>query len=302
MAEFKFKVAYTEDSKKIEPAIDVGTINEGDLIIINEDGVGSMKFITDKKQLIGMDATLSEQEKENIISDTLDEADDRYLSKESTLILNGNTNLGEGTAETVGTASDLASAFADESVTSIALAADIVVDESLVVSEKSLTLDLAGHTLENGTPIWDKDNRVWSVVRVNNATLTLKDSSNTGVIKSPKNDGYAVDLQENGTIYIEGGTYIGNVSAVYIFGANSLCSISGGDFKIQQTSSVGEPYGYVINMYDSVRDSARCTITGGTFEGFDPMYPNEGDTKYLPEGYTTQYDAETNTYTVIKED
>lgn len=302
MAEFKFKVAYTEDSKKIEPAIDAGTINEGDLIIINEDGVGSMKFITDKKQLIGMDATLSEQEKENIISDTLDEADDRYLSKDSVLILNGNASLDKGTAEIVGTASDLASAFADENVASITLAADIVVDESLVVSEKSLTLDLAGHTLENGTPIWDKENKVWSVVRVDNATLTLKDSSNTGVIKSPENDGYAVDLQENSTVYIEGGTYIGNINALYIFGANSLCSISGGNFQIQQTSPVGEPYGYVINIYDSVRDSTQCTITGGTFEGFDPSHPSEGGITYLPAGYISQYDAETNTYTVVKED
>lgn len=95
MADFKFKVAYTEDSSKIEPAIEAGTINEGDLVIINEDGVGSMKFITDKKELIGMNAELTDEAKEQVVNEVLAEADTRYIatSENVTLVLNGNSPL-----------------------------------------------------------------------------------------------------------------------------------------------------------------------------------------------------------------
>lgn len=95
MGNFKFKVAYTTDPSKINPAIASGTIDEGDLVIINDNGKGSMKFITNKKELIGMDASLSEQEKENIINETLAEADNRYVAidESQNIIINGNTPL-----------------------------------------------------------------------------------------------------------------------------------------------------------------------------------------------------------------
>lgn len=300
MADFKFKVAYTTDKKKIQPAIDAGLINEGDLIIINDKGVGSMKFITDKKELIGIDAVITEQEKNEIISDTLDQADDRYASLNDIIILDGNGSLIEENAVTVDTVSALANALADETVTRITLAADVAVDSSLVVAERTLTLDLAGHVLSTETPIYDTVNRQWSIVRVENATLTL---TGNGAIKPLADDSYAIDLQENATVYIEDGAYIGNISSIYLFGENTSCYISGGEFELQQLNSNGveSPYGLLINVYNGVRDSAKCVITGGVFKGYNPAEPEEGDMTYLPEGYTTQYDESNNTYTVIKE-
>lgn len=95
MADFKFKVAYADDPEKVVPAMEAGTINEGDLVIVNDNGVGSMKFITDKKELIGMNAELTDEAKEQVVNEVLAEADTRYIaaSENVTLVLNGNSPL-----------------------------------------------------------------------------------------------------------------------------------------------------------------------------------------------------------------
>lgn len=300
MADFKFKVAYTTDPNKIQPAIDAGLINEGDLIIINDKGKGSMKFITDKKELIGMDAEVSEQEKESIIAEVLVETDERYASLSEITVLDGNSGLIDENAVTVDSASALANALADETVTSIALTADLTVNESLEIANRTLTLDLAGHTLKNDQSIWDDNAKNWSNIRVSNATLTLVGD---GTIQALENDCYAIDLQDNATLYIKNGTYIGNISSVYLYGENSKCYIEGGKFEIQQLNNNGVegPYGQMINIYNPMRNSAECVITGGVFVGYNPAEPEEGDVQYLPAGYTTQYNAGDNTYTVAKE-
>ena len=303
MGNFKFKVAYTTDKSKIEPAIEAGTIDQGDLIIINEDGAGSMKFITDEGDLIGMDATLTDEQEQNIINKTLTEADERYVAiTEGTIIVNGNTSLIEENAATASSSADFASAIADETVTSITLAADVVTDDIVLVTERDLAIDLAGCKLGNEEAMWDSD--TWSVIRVANATLTLDDSSNTGIVESPEGDCYAIDIQENGTVYINGGTYNGNISAIYLKGANASCYITGGYFKIQQLNENGveSPYGLLINVYNEFRNSAKVVITGGTFEGFNPAEPEEGDMVFVPSGYTVEYDETNNTYTVIEEE
>lgn len=301
MADFKFKVAYAEDPKKINPALEAGTINEGDLVIVNENGVGSMKFITNKKEVIGMNAELTDEAKEQIVSETLAEADNRYLavSETTNLILNGNTPLVPENVETVDSSDAFASAIADPTVTAIALAADVVTAAPVVVTERDLTIDLANAKIGNEAPMWSEDGGQWSVLSVKNATLTLQGD---GVVESPDGDCYAVDVREGGTVYIHGGTYNGNISAVYLRGPNSSCFITGGYFKLQQVSdaSVG-PNGYLINIYDQERDSVQCVITGGTFEGFDPAHPAEGGMSFLPAGYVAQYDSVNNTYTVVKE-
>ena len=184
-------------------------------------------------------------------------------------------------------------------MTAIALAADVVTAAPVVITERDLTIDLANAKIGNEAPMWSEDGGQWSVLSVKNATLTLQGD---GVVESPEGDCYAVDVREGGTVYIHGGTYNGNISAVYLRGPNSSCFITGGYFKLQQVSdaSVG-PNGYLINIYDQERDSVQCVITGGTFEGFDPAHPAEGGMSFLPAGYVAQYDSVNNTYTVVKE-
>lgn len=263
-----------------------------------------MKFITNKKELIGMDATLTDAQKDKIVSDTLNEADNRYVLSTGTIILDGNgtSSLIEEKIAVATSQASLIEALADETVTNITLAADIPLESSLVIKERSLTLDLAGHKLENTVDLWSDES--WSILSVSNATLVLEDSGDTGIVKAKENDCYTIDIDEGGTVYINGGTYNSNISAVYLYGDNASCYIAGGIFKIQQlnTNGVESPYGLMINIYNPNRDSVRCIITGGIFEGFNPAEPEEGGIQYLPEGYTTQYDPANNTYTVVKED
>lgn len=93
MADFKFKVVYTEDPDKITPALDAGVVDEGDLIIVNDDGIGSMKFVTNTKELIGMDATITEEQKQAIVDDTVAKVEDQVITKSDDLIFDGNTSL-----------------------------------------------------------------------------------------------------------------------------------------------------------------------------------------------------------------
>lgn len=296
---FKFKVAYADDPKKVQPAIDAGIIDEGDLVIVNDNGRGSMYFITNTKELIGMDASITDADKEDIINETLVKTDERYASMNDIIILD--SNFDNGVAATVGSTSDLLSALADETVTSIALAADIVIDSPLSVSNRTLALDLAGHTLSNEEPLWDESAKNWSLISVENATLTL---TGNGIVRALANDGYAIDLRDNATLYIEDGSYIGNITSVYLKGENAACYIKDGEFEIQQLNDNGveSPYGLLININNAYRDTAECVITGGTFVGYNPAEPEEGGIQFLPEGYTTQFNSADNSYTVIKED
>lgn len=93
MSAFKFKVAYTTDRSKIAPAIAAGTIDAGDLIILNENGVGSLQFITNTDDLISISAEITEEVKQQIIEQVLLEADNRYLpiDENTILVLDGNT-------------------------------------------------------------------------------------------------------------------------------------------------------------------------------------------------------------------
>lgn len=50
---FKFKVAYTKDDAKIQPALDAGTIDAGDLVIKdNDDGSFVMRFIDQESGIL----------------------------------------------------------------------------------------------------------------------------------------------------------------------------------------------------------------------------------------------------------
>ncbi len=52
MAKFAFKIAYTTDPNKIEPALQSGEIDEGDLVVVNQNGKGSFRFITKEKEIL----------------------------------------------------------------------------------------------------------------------------------------------------------------------------------------------------------------------------------------------------------
>lgn len=109
-----------------------------------------------------------------------------------------------------------------------------------------------------------------------------------------------------GTLIIEDGTFVGNISAVYVH--EGKAEIKGGTFSIVQTETEGDPYRFLLNCYDSNRQAGKASIvvTGGTFENFNPAdNAAEGaGTNFVDEGYKAVKIAETpapnGTFQVVK--
>ena len=165
------------------------------------------------------------------------------------------------------------------------LAADLVLDRAIAVAAgKEVTLDLNGKTISNTEDLWDEANYSWSLLSVRGGGLTL---TGNGAVKAKENDVFAVDVQDGGNLVIEGGEYVGNMDAVYVF--EGTAEIKGGKFSIQQLSENPDPYGYVLNCYDKNRKNgtAKIIVTGGEFVKFNPAdCAAEGaHTNFLADGY-----------------
>lgn len=188
--------------------------------------------------------------------------------------------------------------------TIVKLTSDIVVTESVTVS-KSITIDLNGYTIKNTEDIWNTDTKSWSLISVRNGgILTLLDSSEagTGTLLTKENDCYAVDVQGGGMLIIESGTYIGNISSVYVHTGTAY--INGGYYKVQQLSSMNG-YGETINCYDAnfKNGTAQVIISGGSFYNFNPTdaaEPADCSQNYLSKNAKMVYDENTNSYVTTK--
>ncbi len=165
------------------------------------------------------------------------------------------------------------------------LAADLVLDRAIAVAAgKEVVLDLNGKTISNTEDLWDEANYSWSLLSVRGGSLTL---TGNGAVKAKENDVFAVDVQDGGNLVIEGGEYVGNMDAVYVF--EGTVEIKGGKFSIQQLSENPDPYGYVLNCYDAnyKNGTAKIIVTGGEFVKFNPAdCAAEGaHTNFLAAGY-----------------
>lgn len=189
--------------------------------------------------------------------------------------------------------------------TVVKLTSDIVVTESTIVS-KNITIDLNGYTIKNTDDIWNEDAKSWSLISVRNGgILTLLDSSDagTGTLFAKENDCYAVDVRNGGILIIESGTYIGNISSIYVYSGTAY--INGGYYEVQQTNSVGNGYGATINCYDAnfKNGTANVIISGGSFYNFDPTdaaEPTDCNQSYLSKNTKMVYDEETKSYVITK--
>lgn len=183
----------------------------------------------------------------------------------------------------------------------VKLIANAVVDATVVVKDKgAITLDLNGKTISNTKEIWNADIHNWSLVSVRgNSDLTIMGE---GAIEALENDSYAIDLQDAASkCTIKNGAFIGNICAVYVF--DGSLTINGGTFDIKQLSGQGDRR-FTINCYDSSykNGTAKVSISGGTFNGFDPANNlAEGTgTAFTAPGYTTVKN-EDGTYDVKEE-
>ncbi len=165
---------------------------------------------------------------------------------------------------------------------------DIVLNNVVAVTNVNLTIDLNGHRISNETEIYNKENRIWSLLSVGEgAVVEINDSSEgkTGGLFGLENDVYAADVRDGGKLTLNAGEYQGNVSAVYVREGDLV--VNGGKFSIQQLSSHGDER-FTLNCYDSSYTSGEATIivNGGTFKKFDPS-ANAAETN-VPNNYVAE--------------
>ena len=157
---------------------------------------------------------------------------------------------------------------------------------TLSVSEGNTTITATNKTIENTNDLWDSKPNAWSLVsaRSEGTELTIND----GIFKAKANDCYAVDVQDGATVEINGGTFIGNIHAVYVQKGTAI--INGGFYSVQQKyPDASKANEFVLNCYDANRaaGTAKIIVTGGTFVNFNPAdcQAEGAHTNFVKEGY-----------------
>lgn len=173
-----------------------------------------------------------------------------------------------------------------------------------IISNGKLTIDAKDKEIANTVDLWQAaDDNEWSLVsaRGTDGEVTVK----SGRFLAKENDCYAVDVQGGATVVIEGGTFAGNIHAVYVYEGKAI--IKGGFFSVQQPyPKTGLEYEFVINCYDGNRENgtASVEIRGGTYVNFNPADNTaEGaHTNFVADGYTVVSETQANGdvwYTVV---
>lgn len=184
----------------------------------------------------------------------------------------------------------------------ITLLDDVVVNETMVVAGKKLTVDLNGKTVSNASDIWNEKTGNWSLFSVRkDGSLTI---TGNGTLAAKKDDCYAVDVQDGAALTIENGTFVGNIHAVYVL--EGTANINGGTYSVQQKyNQTGKEDEFVLNCYDANRKdgTAKIIVTGGTFANFNPAdcQAEGARTNFVAEGYISTKAADSNTWTVTKD-
>lgn len=150
--------------------------------------------------------------------------------------------------------------------------------ENVVIPEgKTVTLDLAGHTITNVS-----DHTI-----VNNGTLTIVDSGKTGTVDNVTHGKAAIF--NNGTVTIQGGTYTrsletqdgvddGTDNSWYTVVNDGAMTINGGTFTTAdgQPENLGNRSSLVRNGADGdANEGVSLTITGGKFTSGANIIKNE---------------------------
>lgn len=197
---------------------------------------------------------------------------------------------------------DVSNALSAADNATVTMLKDAVFTDTCIVTG-TVTLDMNGHMIRNTSVIWNQDAGNWSLISVrDNGDLTI---TGNGILSTLVNDIYAVDVYDDTSrCTIESGTFIGNIHAVYV--RNGKLTVNGGHFSVQQKYSQEQPDEFVLNCYDAnyKKGTAKITVTGGTFENFDPAdCEAEGKgTNFVAEGYTVTSEViseDTTWHTVV---
>ncbi|MBO5955143.1 MAG: hypothetical protein J6Q13_04190 [Clostridia bacterium] len=179
---------------------------------------------------------------------------------------------------------------------------DVVINEEISITKK-ITLNLNGKTISNTGEIWNDvadpnlDRAGLICVRAG-GDLTI---TGEGTIDALENDCHAVWLNaENAKLTIENGTFIGNISAIYV--RQGQLQINGGRYDIKQLSTYGD-YRYLLNCLDEnyLNSTAQISVSGGVFNNFNPAnnLAEGANTNFVPTGY--DFIENNNIYTIVAE-
>lgn len=168
------------------------------------------------------------------------------------------------------------------------LTENVTLAEPLII-QSSLTLDLGGYSITGGkedSPEMSGSD-ISAIVVEKGATLTIVGEGN--IVGTE----YGVYVK-NGNVVVKGGDIKAGTSAVQVY--NGTATIEGGNFSATKSND------YVVNCIDAnwKNGTAKVSITGGTFVGFNPANnAAEGvGTNFCAEGYSAV--AEGNNYKVIR--
>lgn len=198
--------------------------------------------------------------------------------------------------------------FADPTVTSYTLKSDVVIEEPLVfaVENRNFTLNLDGHTISNSKGIYNESQNQWSLISVQAGNVTIEGA---GTVAALEDDCFAIDVRNGANLTIKDGTYVGNLSAVYVNSGSA--TIDGGTFSILQLNTgFDNVYCATLNCEDNAYNNGKAAITvnGGSFLGFEPGKSGLNGGKMSPEAKlgtnapAVVYNEETNYYTVGEEE
>ena len=198
--------------------------------------------------------------------------------------------------------------FADPTVTSYTLKSDVVIEEPLVfaVADRNFTLNLDGHTISNSKGIYNESQNQWSLISVQAGNVTIEGA---GTVAALEDDCFAIDVRNGAGLTIKDGTYVGNLSAVYVNSGSA--TIDGGTFSILQLNTgFDNVYCATLNCEDNAYNNGKAAITvnGGSFLGFEPGKSGLNGGKMSPEAKlgtnapAVVYNEETNYYTVGEEE
>lgn len=80
MGQFRVKYGYTTNEENIAKALAKGSIDAGDIIIINKDGIGTLRFILeDGSTVIPISADVDAEQLKTAVESALDESIDEKI-------------------------------------------------------------------------------------------------------------------------------------------------------------------------------------------------------------------------------
>lgn len=175
----------------------------------------------------------------------------------------------------------------------ITLSGNITLDEALKI-EKDLVINLNGYNITANNGEFQIANTIAALISAqNSATVTI---NGNGEINGVNGKTIAVEARGEGSkAIINGGTYVGESTAVYAINGGNV-EINGGTFSLSGWSNDN----YVLK--DNTNSSIE--VTGGKFYRFNPadnVAEGNGTTNFVKEGYvSTKISENPDVYMVTK--